>query len=69
MPVIAAILYWIPILHRPMDARLKRRYVGEFAIGFGAATLVTLWWDVRPSGFGNSYFWGELTGVMSVYLY
>jgi hypothetical protein len=37
MPVLAAILYWIRILRRPMDARLKRRYVGEFAIGFGAA--------------------------------
>jgi len=69
MPVIAAILYWIRILRRPMDARLKRRYVGEFALGFGASCLLTFWWDLRPSGFANSYFWGELTGVMSVYLF
>jgi len=69
MSVVAAILYWIRILRRPMDARLKRRYVGEFAVGFGAASLVSLWWEVRPSGLENSYFFGELTGVMSVYLY
>jgi predicted ferric reductase len=69
MPVLVAILYWIRILRRPMDARLKRRYVGEFAIGFGAAALITLWINVRPRGFENSYFWGELTGVMAIYLY
>jgi predicted ferric reductase len=69
MPIIAAILYWIRILRRPMDARLKRRYVGEFALGFGAAGVLTLWWDQRPSGFSSSYFWGELAGVMSVYLF
>jgi len=69
MPIVAAILYWLRILRRPMDARLKRRYVGEFALGFGAACLITLWWDLRPAGFENSYFWGELAGVMAVYLY
>jgi predicted ferric reductase len=69
MSVLAAILYWIRILRRPMDARLKRRHVGQFTLGFGAAALVTLWLNVRPSGFESSYFWGELTGVLAIYLY
>jgi hypothetical protein len=62
MPVLAAILYWMRILRRPIEAWLKRRYIGEFALGFGAAALVSLWLEVRPTGFQNSYFWGELTG-------
>jgi hypothetical protein len=56
MPVLVAILYWIRILRRPMDARLKRRYIGEFAIGFGAAALITLWINVRTH---PSLPWGD----------
>lgn len=69
MPTFAVIIYWIRILRRPIDARFKRRYVGEFTFGVGAAAVVWLWWEDRPSGFGDSYFWGELAGVVAVYLY
>lgn len=69
MPIFAVIIYWIRILRRPMDARLKRRYVGEFTLVFVAAALIGLWWNRRPPGFGNNYVGGELAGVTAIYLY
>jgi predicted ferric reductase len=68
MPVLAGLLYWLRILRRPMDARLKRRHVGASILVTLGAVVVVIWERARPPGLANSYFWGEVAGVLVVYL-
>jgi predicted ferric reductase len=51
-----------------MDARLKKRRVGGFTVVSAGGAVVVLWIRQRPVGLPNSYFWGELAGVVVVYL-
>jgi len=69
MPIFLAILgYWIHLLRRPMDARLKRRLAGASAILVLGIALVALWVRQRPAGLTDLYVWGEIAGVLAVYL-
>ena len=68
MPLlIAAVVYWVRVLLRPIDPRLKRRHVGGFLIIAIGVVLVGLWVRQRP-GPSNSWFWGEVLGVLAVYV-
>jgi len=68
MPLIlAALLYWIRLLRRPMDARLKKRQAGNFAVFAIGSSMVPLWLRDAPSDLPTSYVWGELCGVLAVY--
>lgn len=65
--LIAAGLYWVRLLARPIDPRLKQGRVGGFTIVLGAAAVVASWVALRPPGLAGPYFWGELAGVLAVY--
>jgi len=69
MPVLlATLLYWIRQLRRPMQAGLKRRHVGSSAIlllGFG---VVVMGDRQRPVRVSAAYAFGEIAGVLAVYL-
>jgi hypothetical protein len=70
MPALLAVLiYWFRVLRRPMDARLKRRHVGSSAIFAAGTGVVVLWVNGRPTTLPSRYEWGELAGVMAVYLF
>jgi hypothetical protein len=51
-----------------MDARLKRRHVGASTLLTLGAMVVVVWERARPPGLAGSYFWGEVAGVVVVYL-
>ena len=68
MPLIlAAVLYWVRLLRRPKDARLKRRHAGGSVVVILGGALVVLWERARPAHLPTSYAWGELAGVDAVY--
>jgi predicted ferric reductase len=70
MPALLAVLiYWFRVLRRPMDARLKRRHVGSSAIFAAGTGVIVLWVNGRPTTLPSRYEWGELAGVMAVYLF
>lgn len=50
-----------------MDARLKRRQVGGFAILALGVAVVELWLRARPVGLADAYVFGEIAGVLAVY--
>lgn len=69
MPFLAAIaIYLGRILRRPMDVRLKLRHVGPVVVAVGAVALVLAWDWLRPAGIATSYLFGEVLGVLAVYL-
>src|SRR5260370_28051588 len=51
-----------------MEARLKRRHVGGSAVPALGAVMIVLWVQERPVTLPGRYKWGELAGVMAVYL-
>jgi predicted ferric reductase len=64
----ATSLYWLRLVRLPIHIRLKQRYVGSsamFIIGFG---LVELWGRQRPADLSDVYAFGEMSGVLAVYL-
>src|SRR5437868_6819037 len=64
----ATFLHWLRLVRRPLHIRLKQRYAGSsaiFIIGFG---LVELWGRQRPVGLSDVYAFGEMSGVLAVYL-
>src|SRR5712671_805910 len=69
MPVLLAmVVYWIRLLRRPLNVALKRRHIGSsaiFLLGFG---VVVLWDRQRPAGLSAAYTFGEIAGVLAVYL-
>ncbi len=68
MPLlIAAVVYWVRVLRQPIDPRLKRRHVGGFLIMALGVMLVVLWVHQR-SGPATGWFWGEVLGVLAVYV-
>jgi predicted ferric reductase len=70
MPALVALLaYWLRVLRRPMDVRLKRRHVGGSAVLTAGAGMIVLWVQQRPTTLPGRYEWGELAGVMAVYLF
>lgn len=70
MPALVAVLvYWFRVLRRPMDVRLKRRHVGGSAVLTLGAGMIVLWVQERPMTLPGRYEWGELAGVMAVYLF
>src|ERR1022692_91600 len=70
MPALVAVLvYWFRVLRRPMDVRLKRRHVGGSAVLILGAGMIVLWVQERPMTLPGRYEWGELAGVMAVYLF
>jgi predicted ferric reductase len=70
MPALVAVLvYWFRVLRRPMDVRLKRRHVGGSAVLTLGAGMIVLWVQERPMTLPGRYKWGELAGVMAVYLF
>ena len=66
--LVAVLIYWFRVLRRPMDARLKRRHVGGSAVLTLGAGMIVLWVQERPMTLPGRYKWGELAGVMAVYL-
>jgi predicted ferric reductase len=69
MAFLAAIaIYLARILRRPMDVRLKLRHVGPVAVVVGAVALVLAWDWLRPADIATSYLFGEVLGVLAVYL-
>ncbi len=69
MPFLAAIaIYLAQIMRRPMDTRLKLRHVGPVVVAVGAVTLVLAWDRLSPPGIATSYLFGEVLGVLAVYL-
>src|SRR5260370_30866831 len=52
-----------------MEARLKRRHVGGSAVLAFGAGMTVLWVQERPMPLPGRYKWGELAGVMAVYLF
>jgi predicted ferric reductase len=70
MPALVAVLiYWFRVLRRPMDVRLKRRHAGGSAVLTLGAGMIVLWVQERPMTLPGRYKWGELAGVMAVYLF
>jgi predicted ferric reductase len=68
MPLlIAAVVYWVRVMRQPIDPRLKRRHVGGFLIMAIGVVLVGLWVRQRPEP-SNGWFWGEVLGVLAVYV-
>ncbi len=68
MPVLLGVfVYWMRLLRRPMDARLKRRRVGGFTIVALGVVVVKLWLSARPAGLADAYVFGEIAGVLGVY--
>jgi len=68
MPLlIAAVVYWVRVIRQPIDPRLKRRHLGGFLIIAIGVMLVVLWVRQRP-GPSNGWFWGEVLGVLAVYV-
>jgi predicted ferric reductase len=66
--LLAVVVYWIRLLRRPLNAALKRRHVGSsaiFLLGFG---VIVLWDRQRPAGLSAAYTFGEIAGVLAVYL-
>lgn len=69
MPLLTAIaIYVIRIMRRPIDIRLKLRHLGPVAVVSGAVAAVLAWDRLRPPGIAASYLFGELLGVLAVYL-
>jgi predicted ferric reductase len=69
MPFLVAIaIYFVRVLRRPMDVRLKLRHVGPVAVMAGAVALVLAWGQLKPAGIATSYLLGEVLGVLAVYL-
>lgn len=69
MSVVAALLLYAGrVLRRPMDVRLKQRQGGPFLLVVLTITVLAVWMRYRPGGLPASYFYGELTGVLTVHL-
>ena len=62
------VLYAIRVMRRPMDVRLKKRRAGAFVLVAVASAIVGIWVNYRPHNLPASYFWGELCGVLAIYL-
>ena len=60
MPIFVALaVYLIRIVRRPMDVRLKRRYMGPLVLAAVAVVIAELWVQGRPAGISGSYFWAS----------
>jgi predicted ferric reductase len=69
VPVLAGfVLYAIRVMRRPMDVRLKKRRAGAFVLVAVGSAIVGIWVTSRPHNLPASYFWGELCGVLAIYL-
>lgn len=69
MPIFAAALvYWTRVLRQPIVPRLKRRHLGAFLIALLGVVLVRLWIEQRQPRPLDGPFWGEVAGVVAVYL-
>lgn len=69
MPVVlAALWYLIRLIRRPIDVRLKCRQLGGSSLVVGAVAIIGLWTALRPTGIPNAYFYGDIAGVLAVYL-
>jgi predicted ferric reductase len=69
MPValtLGCYLAWL--WHRSIDSRLKMRQLGPVAVFAGAAVIVYAWLGLCPKTVTRVYLFGELAGVLSVYL-
>jgi hypothetical protein len=53
---------------RPIDSRLKMRQLGPVAVVAGGAVIVYAWLGLCPATITRVYLFGELAGVLSVYL-
>ena len=69
MPIVLALIWrWVWLVRKRIDPRLKLAQVGASVILVGALAVVELWLHFRPAGVSGAYKWGELAGVMAVYL-
>lgn len=69
MPVlVAAAAFIASVFRRPIDARLKRRYVGPTVLVTGLGLLILTWLRLRPPDVRAIYLAGELFGVCAIYL-
>jgi predicted ferric reductase len=69
MPValtLGCYLAWL--WRRPIDSRLKMRRLGPVAVVAGGAVIVYAWLGLCPAAITRVYLFGELAGVLSVYL-
>ena len=69
MPIALVLVWrWIRLVRKRIDPRLKLAQVGGTMVVVGALLVVELWLHFKPPGIRGAYKWGELAGVMAVYL-